>query len=102
MEERPVSKRTVFHTYEFALVICRNPETKKWLAVNESRGRGWWVPGGAVDAGETFEEAAIRETKEEAGIDVNLRGILRVEHSLVSSDCARMRVIFLAEPVDHF
>ena len=31
----------------------------------------WGVPGGKVDAGETSQQAAIRETKEETGIIVN-------------------------------
>jgi len=37
-----------------------------------------YITGGAVDPGETFSEAAVRETKEEAGIDVELKGILKV------------------------
>ncbi len=37
-----------------------------------------------------FEQAALRETKEEAGIDVVLKGILRVEHGF-KTDYARMR-----------
>ena len=41
--------------------------------------------------------AAVRECKEEAGIDIELKGVLRVEHS-VGYDDARMRVIFYAEP----
>ena len=80
------SKRTVFKTYQFGLVIVRNPfpdspHYNKWLAVNESRNRGWWIPGGAVDFGESFKTAAIRECKEEAGIEVSLKGVLKVDHA---------------------
>lgn len=95
-------QRTEFKTISFGLIIVRNPfqespDYGKWLAVNETKNRGWWIPGGAVDFGETFVQAAQRECLEEASIQVQLKGVLKVDHSVHGDQC-RMRVIFYAEP----
>lgn len=82
----------------FSLVVVRHPDGK-WLVVEETRNRGFWLPGGTVEPGEPFNDAAVRETKEEAGIDVELVGVLRVEYSL-QFRYIRLKTIYFAIPKD--
>lgn len=49
----------LFQSYRYALVICRN-NSGKYLIVKENNNKGWWIPGGKVENGEDFIDAAVR------------------------------------------
>ncbi|MEO3810712.1 NUDIX domain-containing protein [Sphaerisporangium sp. B11E5] len=46
------------------------------LLIRRTDNDNWAVPGGAIDLGESIPQAAIRETREETGIDCEITGIV--------------------------
>ena len=50
-----------------------------------SQGSYYTLPGGRVEKGETLQEAAIRETKEETGIDIEIEGIIFVNEAFIEN-----------------
>lgn len=61
-------------------VMLRDDSGEKLLMVKNygDNGSYYTLPGGAVEAGETLQEAAIREAKEETGLDVSIGGLFSV------------------------
>lgn len=58
--------------------------------------RGWEMPGGIVEVGESLKAGAIRETKEETGIDVEIVKFCGIFQNVKKSIC---NTLFLAKPI---
>ena len=82
------------------LVWVQNAD--KTLLIQEAqpfcRGR-WSLPGGRREPGESIEAAAVREAREEAGVDVRLLGLVHVEQRLQDAGGLpdRLRFVFQGE-----
>lgn len=59
-------------------IVIYEPERGVVLIERNNPPLGWALPGGFVDYGETLEHAAVREAREETGLDVSLTGLVGV------------------------
>ncbi len=82
--ERPVCTRCGFVFYldpKIAVgTIIRQPDDRLVLvrrAIEPGYGK-WVFPGGYVDRGELLTEAAMREAREECGLEVRLEGLVNI------------------------
>jgi ADP-ribose pyrophosphatase YjhB (NUDIX family) len=77
------------------------------LLISRTDNENWAMPGGAMDIGETIAQAAVRETREETGIEceiVRLVGVytnprhvmLYTSNNEVRQECS---IVFAATPV---
>ncbi|MBH9966213.1 NUDIX hydrolase [[Bacillus] enclensis] len=61
------------------MLLFDEPGEKVLLVKNTGKNGSYYtLPGGAAEPGETLEEAAIREVKEETGLDAEIRDIFSV------------------------
>jgi 8-oxo-dGTP diphosphatase len=85
-------------TVDIIISICENGKNRVVLIKRKNPPFGWALPGGFVDYGESLENAAVREAKEETGLDVRL-----VRQFHVYSDPSRdprqhtISLVFIAE-----
>ncbi|WP_445491659.1 NUDIX hydrolase [Niallia sp. 03133] len=81
------------HIVSAATVILND---KKELLLIKGPRRGWEMPGGQVEEGESLKDAAIRETKEESGIDIEVTRFCGVFQNVEKSIC---NTLFLGKPI---
>lgn len=89
--------RSAIPTWFIVLVVVRDGD--RWLLVQEAKHDpgSWYLPAGRAEIGETMVQAAERETLEEAGVPIEVDGVIRFEHA-PSPAGARVRVLLTARP----
>lgn len=65
----------------YVLIFDENNEKVLMVKNKGEKSSYYTLPGGKVEYGETLKEAAIREVKEETGLDVELDGIFTVSEA---------------------
>ena len=70
---------------EGAHVLVRDADGRILVVRTTYLGPGWMLPGGRVERSETPHAAAVRETREETGLDVRVSRLLLVEAHRPSS-----------------
>ena len=70
--------------------------------VLEDKKEHWIFPGGGVDFGESVENAALREVKEEIGIDVEIKDFLGFKEIIRPQfDYHSIIFFFIADPLNN-
>ena len=77
------------------------------LIIRRTDNDNWAVPGGAIDLGESVAQAAVRETREESGIECEITGIVGIysdpKHVLLYTSNGEVRqefsIVLTARPL---
>lgn len=68
--------KTPLIAVDIIIELIDRPEKSIVLIERRNPPFGWALPGGFVDVGETLEQAAVREAREETCLEVNLKILL--------------------------
>lgn len=83
-------------------------EAGQILLIRRSDNNNWALPGGAMDLGESLLDAARRETAEEAGVQIQITGLVGIytdpRHVILYTSNGEVRqefsIVFTARPID--
>jgi len=87
------------------VVVTNNAD--EILMIRRTDNDNWAVPGGAIDLGESVAQAAVRETREESGIECEITGIVGIysdpKHVLLYTSNGEVRqefsIVLTARPL---
>ena len=91
--ERKIHMTPPKHIVSAATIVLN--DQKEILLIKGPR-RGWEMPGGQVEEGESLKDAAVRETKEESGIDIEIIRFCGIFQNVDGSIC---NTLFLGKAI---
>lgn len=74
-----------FQRVDVVYALLFDEHTNKILMVLNKNGT-WSLPGGAVEVGETLQEATVREVKEETGYDIQVGTIVALNEAFIDKN----------------
>ncbi|MBX9668932.1 MAG: NUDIX hydrolase [Candidatus Obscuribacterales bacterium] len=92
-------KKKTIPTTRISVVVVNKED--KILLVRHKKGsqRYWVLPGGRLEYGETFEECAVREVKEETGLEVQFERFLFLSEAIAPDRTRHIVNIFIKAKV---
>jgi ADP-ribose pyrophosphatase YjhB (NUDIX family) len=99
-KQRPARKpKKVIPTTRVSVIVVT--DDKKILLVKHRKGsRQYWVlPGGRLEYGETFQECAVRELKEETGLDIAVDRLVFLSEAIAPDRSRHIVNVYLTAQV---